>query len=89
MNTDTHEESLTPVARAAPPPKAKLSWRAARRRRRKARHRFEELVAWVAVPLILLGLYWGVTAGLEFLGTSPSQVWDQLMQVKQALQKRA
>lgn len=89
MNTDTHEETLTPVSKPTPPPRAKLGWRAARRRRREARHRFEELVAWIVVPLILIGLYWGVTAGLDFLGTSPSEVWDQLMQVKQALQKRA
>ena len=89
MTPDMPEESLKPVATPAPPAKTKPSWREARRRRRKSRRRFEEVLAWVAVPLILVSLYWIVTVGLDFLGTSPGQVWDQLMQVKQALEKRS
>ena len=89
MTSDTQEEPLTPVATptAKPPPKPQTA-RERRRRRRRARHRGEEILGWILVPLILFGLYWGVTAGLEAMGTSPGVVWDQLMQVKAALQKK-
>jgi hypothetical protein len=46
------------------------------------------MLAWVLVPLICLGIYWSITAGFEFMGTSPGQVWDQLMQVKAMMEKR-
>ncbi len=46
------------------------------------------MLAWVLVPLICFGIYWSITAGFEFLGTSPGQVWDQLMQVKAMMEKR-
>ncbi|MDP4024582.1 hypothetical protein Q8W71_18310 [Methylobacterium sp. NEAU 140] len=86
MNHDLHEESLTPVAHpAAPKP---LTRREQRRRRRQRRRRGEEVLAWVLVPLICFGIYWGISAGFEVLGTSPGQVWDQLMQVKAMMQKR-
>ncbi len=89
MTSDTHEEPLTPVKTAPQPARStRLTRREARRKRRKARHRLEELLAWILVPLILFGIYWAVTAGLNFLGTSPGQVWDQLMQVKQQLEKK-
>jgi hypothetical protein len=41
------------------------------------------------VPLICFGLYWGINAGFNFFGTSPGQVWDQLMQVKAMMEKRS
>ncbi len=86
MTDDLHEGPLTPVAHAAPPKKPTA--REQRRRRRQRRRRGEELLAWVLVPLICVGIYWGVTAGFDFLGTSPGQVWDQLMQVKAMMEKR-
>ena len=86
MTEDLHEGPLAPVAHTAPPKKPTA--REQRRRRRQRRRRGEELLAWVLVPLICLGLYWGVTTGFEILGTSPGQVWDQLMQVKAMMEKR-
>jgi hypothetical protein len=80
------EEPLAPVVRPAPPKKPTA--REQRRRRRQRRRRGEELLAWVLVPLICFGIYWGINAGFEFLGTSPGQVWDQLMQVKAMMEKR-
>jgi hypothetical protein len=37
------------------------------------------LLGWILVPVILFGLFWGVNAVLEAMGTSPGVVWDQLM----------
>ncbi|HEV7439732.1 MAG TPA: hypothetical protein VGN94_08935 [Methylobacterium sp.] len=87
MTSDLHEGPLTPVSRPAPPPK--LTRREERRRRRTRRRRGEEILAWILVPVIILGIYWGITAGFELLGTSPGQVWDQLMQVKAMMEKRS
>ena len=90
MTGDAQEETLAPVDRSVQPARPpKPTRREERRRRRKARRRGEEILAWVLVPLILMGLYWGVTAGFEVMGTTPGTVWDQLMQVKAALQKKA
>ncbi|MGH1572864.1 hypothetical protein ACRAWG_22015 [Methylobacterium sp. P31] len=87
MTEDLHEGPLSPVAQPAPPKKP--TWREERRRRRQRRKRGEEVLAWVLVPLICFGIYWGVTAGFEFFGTSPGLVWDQLMQVKAMMEKRS
>lgn len=89
---DLHEGPLTPVeqhprASTIAPPQ-KLTRREERRRRRKRRRRGEEILAWVLVPLIVVGIYFGVTKTLDFLGTSPGQIWDQLMQVKAMMEKR-
>ena len=56
---------------------------------RRRRHRGEEILGWILVPLMVVGLYWGITAGFEALGTSPGLVWDQLMQVKAMMEKRS
>ncbi|MGU3359147.1 hypothetical protein ACLBWX_02315 [Methylobacterium sp. M6A4_1b] len=85
---DLHEGPLTPIAiKQAPAPK--LTAREQRRLRRRRRRRGEEILGWILVPVIVLGIYWGVTAGLDFLGTSPGQLWDQLMQVKAMMEKRS
>lgn len=88
--SELQQGPLTPVSREqavhAPPPR--LTRREERRRRRRARKRGEEILAWILVPVIVLGIYWGITAGLDLLGTSPGQVWDQLMQVKAMMEKR-
>lgn len=83
--SDLHEGPLTPVT--APPPK--LTRREERRLRRKRRRRSEEILGWILVPVMIYGIYWGISAGFDFLGTTPGTVWDQLMQVKQMMEKRA
>jgi len=83
--TELHEGPLTPVQHQAVPAPTR---REARRLRRRRRHRGEEILAWILVPLIVVGLYWGITATFEVLGTSPGLVWDQLMQVKAMMEKR-
>ena len=90
MNSDAQEEPLTLVATppqelAAPRP---LTARERRHRRRRARHRGEEILGWILVPVIVIGIVWGANAVLEAMGTSPGVVWDQLMQVKAALSKK-
>jgi hypothetical protein len=84
--SDLHEGPLTPVSTAAPP---KLTRREERNRRRNRRRRGEEILGWVLVPFIVYGIYWGITAGFDAIGTTPGTVWDQLMQVKQMMEKRA
>ena len=89
MTSDVQEEPLTPVSTPPAPSKPiKLTRREERTRRRRSRRRGEEILGWILVPVILLGIYWGITATFDMLGTTPGTVWDQLMQVKAALQKR-
>ena len=35
------------------------SWFEQRRQRRRRRERFEEVIAWIVVPVAGVGLYWG------------------------------
>lgn len=84
--SELHEVHLTPVS--APAHQPKPTRREQRRRRRTRRHRFEEILGWIVVPFIVYGIYWGIGAGFEVLGTTPGTVWDQLMQVKQMMEKR-
>lgn len=86
MTDNLHEGPLSPVTQQAPP--RKPTWREERRMRRRRRKRGEEMLAWVLVPLICVGIYLSVSAGFDFFGTSPGQVWDQLMQVKAMMEKR-
>ena len=85
---EAHEDVSSPVA-PQQPVRRKLTWREARRKRRKARRRGEEILAWILVPVIVIGIWLGISATLEFFGTTPGQVFDQLQQVKQALEKRS
>lgn len=84
--SDLHEGPLTPVSTPASAPKPTA--REKRWLRRRQRHRFEEILGWIVVPFILYGIFWGISAGFDFLGTTPGTVWDQLMQVKQMMEKR-
>ncbi len=86
--TDDLQEGPLAQTTYAPAPK-KLTVREQRRRRRQRRKRGEEILAWVLVPVICFGIYWGIAAGFDFFGTSPGQVWDQLMQVKAMMEKRS
>lgn len=83
---ELHEGPLAPISTHTAPPKP--TKREERRMRRRRRRRGEEILGWILVPIILFGIYLGVTAGFEFLGTTPGTVWDQLMQVKAMLEKR-
>lgn len=82
---ELHEGPLAPVSTHSAPQKP--SRRDERRLRRRRRKRGEEILGWILVPVILFGIYWGVSAGFEFFGTTPGTVWDQLMQVKAMMEK--
>ncbi|MCJ2129164.1 hypothetical protein [Methylobacterium sp. E-045] len=90
--SDLQEGPLTPLSSQGTPVAArpqKLTRREERRRRRIRRRRGEEILGWILVPIICYGIYWGISAGFDVLGTTPGTVWDQLMQVKQMLEKKA
>ncbi|GGK29940.1 hypothetical protein [Salinarimonas ramus] len=62
-----------------------LSEREKRWERRRKRHVLEEILGWVLVPVILVGLYWAVIFGLSLLGLTlddvvagAQQAWDAL-----------
>ena len=81
MTSDVGERPLEPEpapaarAPAAPPaPAHKLSWPEKRWQRRRRRRLFEEILGWILVPVICVALYWGVRAGLNAAGTSPTAV---------------
>lgn len=72
-----------PAAAAAPaaeaPPavrRPKKSWREERWERRRRRMWFEEVLGWILVPLILIGLYYVAVAILAAVGTSPSAIMN-------------
>jgi hypothetical protein len=83
---EIHEGPLAPVA-AAPAPKQSLTWREQRWRRRRRRKIGEEILAWILVPLIVLGCWWLVNTVLSAMGTSPAAVIDQAKQAVQMLDK--
>jgi hypothetical protein len=70
MSSEIHQGPLQPAAAVVPA--YKKSWREKRWERRRRRRMAEEMLGWVLVPLILIGVFWGVKAGLNALGTSPS-----------------
>ena len=78
--TEIHEGPLQPTPTHQP---GKLGWREKRWERRRKRRVFEEVLGWILVPVILIGLYWGVKAGLAALGTSPSAVIQGLSTLRQ------
>jgi len=62
----------------APAPRVKKSWREQRWERRRRRIWFEEVLAWILVPIILIGGYFFVDGVLTALGTSPSAIFNGL-----------
>ncbi len=74
MTTDTHEEPLQ-ASRTLDAP-AKPSWREKRYQRRRRRVWFEEILAWILVPIIVLSCYWILVGGLSALGTSPTAIME-------------
>ncbi|KMO40681.1 hypothetical protein VQ02_07220 [Methylobacterium variabile] len=87
MSGDLNEGPLAPAETVSPPP-VKATRREKRRQRRRRRKIGEEILGWILVPLILFAGYWAVNAGFAALGTTPGAVFDQLKQVKTALEKR-
>jgi hypothetical protein len=68
MTSEIHEGPLEPTSAPVP----RKSWREQRWERRRRRRFAEEVLGWILVPVILFGVYWGVDAGLNALGTTPS-----------------
>lgn len=85
MSSELHKGPLDP---APAPPAQPLTWREKRWRRRRRRRQAEELLAWVLVPLILLGGYWLLTVTLAAMGTTPSALIDGVKVALQGLEKR-
>jgi hypothetical protein len=63
-------------APASAAPRVKKTWREERWERRRRRIWFEELLGWILVPLIVVGLYYVAVATLAALGTSPAAIMD-------------
>ncbi len=75
MTSDVGERPLESEPAPAPPAPARtLTWRETRWQRRRRRRLFEEILGWILVPVICVALYWGVRAGLNAAGTSPTAV---------------
>lgn len=66
---DEHRAGPLPQAKPVPPQRVRKSWREKRWERRRRRRFFEEVLAWILVPVILIAVYWGVKAGLNAMGT--------------------
>jgi hypothetical protein len=66
------EAPLPPEPMPAPAPK--LTGREKRWQRRRRRRVFEEVLGWILVPIIIASIYWGVKAGLNAAGTSPTAI---------------
>ncbi|MCB8821022.1 hypothetical protein [Microvirga rosea] len=82
MTTELHEGPLE----AAPTiTKAKPTWREQRRARRRRRVWFEEVLAWILVPLIVFGCYWAFELVMNALGTSTSAMIDGVRTIMHAL----
>ena len=84
MTTDVHEGQLAeaPAIAAAP---ASKTWREKRWERRRRRIWLEEALAWVLVPVIVVGLYYLVEAVLGALGTSVSGIADGIRMIVSTL----
>jgi hypothetical protein len=83
---DLHEGPLTPVSTVQSAP-VTLTRREERRLRRKRRRRGEEILGWILVPVIVFGIYWGVSAGLG--PADAGQSHDREAQLKAALRGQA
>ena len=92
MTSDVHTGPLTPaqptaelhagpLAPATRRSKDKKSWREQRWERRRRRRFGEEVLAWVLVPVILIGGFWAVKASLAALGTTPTALIEGIKAV--------
>jgi hypothetical protein len=85
MTLEIHQGPLdqAPAVHVQAPPKK--SWREQRWERRRRRIWFEEVLAWILVPVIVVAAYWLVVAGLAALGTSPGAIIEGIKAVLAAL----
>jgi len=83
MTTELHEGHIEATRLIEAP--AKLSWREKRELRRRKRVWFEEILAWILVPVILFGCYWLATIGLAAVGTSPEALLDGIKTITSSL----
>jgi hypothetical protein len=74
MTSDIQESPLQPEPAPAAAPVQTLTARERRWQRRRRRKYFEEVLGWILVPIILGAIYWGVKAGLNAAGTSPTAI---------------
>jgi hypothetical protein len=72
MTTDVHEGPLEAAPAIQAP--VKKTWREQRWERRRRRIWLEEALAWILVPVIVLGGYYLIDSGLNALGTSPAAI---------------
>ncbi len=70
------EPLLEAPAAAAPAKRPKKTWREERWERRRRRVWFEEMLGWILVPVIVVGLYYVAVALLGALGTSPAALME-------------
>jgi hypothetical protein len=86
MTSEVHEGPLeqAPAVQAPAAPYRK-SWREQRWERRRRRIWFEEILAWILVPVILVGTYLLVDAVLNALGTSPAAIIEGIKAILAAL----
>ena len=63
-----------PLPKTSHPQRVRKSWREKRWERRRRRRFSEEVLGWVLVPTILIAGFWAAKAGLNALGTSPTQL---------------
>jgi hypothetical protein len=71
-----HADHRTLNEAPAAAPRHRKSWREQRWERRRRRYVFEEVLGWILVPVIIIGAYWAIDAGLAAIGTSPGQIID-------------
>jgi hypothetical protein len=71
-----HQGALQESTLATAPAARRKTWREKRWERRRRRIWFEELLGWILVPVIVLGLYWAVVSVLALFGTTPGAVID-------------
>lgn len=88
--SDFHEDEAAPARRGrSRQPRtqaaAPLTAREQRWQRRRRRYWMEEILGWLLVPVILIGLYWALVAGLAVLNldiddvvAGAQQAWDAL-----------
>ena len=70
----SEEHQAGPLPKATHSYRVRKSWRERRWERRRRRRFTEEVLGWVLVPVILVTGFWAVKAGLNALGTSPTQL---------------
>lgn len=79
------EVNEAPLARHGAPRRAPLTERERRWQRRRRRHVWEEILGWILVPIILIGLYFGTIGLLAALGYTVEDVVEAVRTLMQTL----